>query len=106
MTTLTITELTRCAGGNHYAVTVDVDGVSYSIDFESADLSRRRADAEQLAGLVLPVVMDDINAVRDAAGGRKATLNEERTAVVGKVITARGNVETDAQTQIVAEGGR
>lgn len=105
MTTLTITDLSRCSGGNHYKVTVDVDGELQALDFEAADIDRRQAETEKLSQLVLPVVLDDIISVRREAGVRKATLEAERTAVVGRTIESRGTVETDVRTRVVAEGG-
>lgn len=103
MKTLTITALSRCRGGHHYTVSVDVDGTPHQVTFDSGDLDSRQGRAFDLREIVLPLVMDEIGAVRKAKqddGGKTATLDDEKTVVEGRQIIVHVNLRDAAAVAV------
>lgn len=106
MKTLTITALERCRGGHHYTVTVEVDGVPQRVSFDSGELETRLAQKLDLRDIILPLVMDEIGAVRkvkEEDGGKQATLDDEKTAVEGREIVVHVDLKDAAALTAEAE---
>lgn len=100
MPQITITDLTRCEGGNHYHATVTIDdGKPMGVDFTQADLDRE-VSAAHLKDLVLFLVARDLKASQRSG---KPDIATEKAAVVGKSVDAE-IVEVRAATVAVGKG--
>ena len=85
MPQIEITDLRRCAGGNHYHATVAIDGGKPTeIAFTSSEIEDS-AKAVRLKDVVLFLVGKDLAAINKDG---KATVEEEKLAVIGKSIDA------------------